>query len=31
MLGDDGVKAYARSAGFKIDWEDPGFTLSKIA
>jgi len=31
MLGNDGVKAYARSAGFKIDWEDPGFTLSKIA
>jgi zeaxanthin glucosyltransferase len=31
MLGNDGVKAYARNAGFKIDWEDPGFTLSKIA
>jgi zeaxanthin glucosyltransferase len=31
MLGNDGVKAYARSAGFEIDWEDPGFTLSKIA
>jgi zeaxanthin glucosyltransferase len=31
MLGNDGVKAYARSAGLKIDWEDPGFTLSKIA
>src|SRR6202049_764181 len=31
MLANDGVKAYARGAGFKIDWEDPGFTLSKIA
>jgi zeaxanthin glucosyltransferase len=31
MLGNDRVKAYARNAGFKIDWEDPGFTLSKIA
>ena len=31
MLGNDGVKAYARSAGLEIDWEDPGFTLSKIA
>ncbi len=31
MLGNDGVKAYARSAGFEIDWEDPGFTLSKMA
>jgi zeaxanthin glucosyltransferase len=31
MLGNDGVKAYARNAGFKIDWEDPGFTLSKTA
>src|SRR5260221_6918850 len=31
MLGNDGVKAYAKNAGFKIDWEDPGFTLSKIA
>jgi zeaxanthin glucosyltransferase len=31
MLHNDGVKAYARNAGFKIDWEDPGFTLSKIA
>jgi len=27
----NGVKGYARNAGFKIDWEDPGFTLSKIA
>jgi len=24
-------RAYAKNAGFKIDWEDPGFTLSKIA
>jgi MGT family glycosyltransferase len=31
MLGNEGVKAYARSAGLEIDWEDPGFTLSKIA
>src|SRR6202790_2974936 len=31
MLDNDGVKAYARSAGLEIDWEDPGFTLSKIA
>jgi zeaxanthin glucosyltransferase len=31
MLRNEGVQAYARSAGFKIDWEDPGFTLSKIA
>jgi MGT family glycosyltransferase len=31
MIQNDGVKAYARNAGFKIDWEDPGFTFSKIA
>src|ERR1700761_3749317 len=31
MLSNDGVKAYARRAGLEIDWEDPGFTLSKIA
>src|SRR6266403_3550962 len=31
MLHNDGVKAYARDAGFKIDWENPGFTYSKIA
>ena len=31
MIQNDGVKAYARSAGFKINWQDPGFTLSKIA
>jgi zeaxanthin glucosyltransferase len=31
IIGNNGVKAYARSAAFKIDWEDPGFTLSKIA
>jgi len=31
MIQNDGVKAYARNAGFKINWEDPGFTLSKIA
>jgi zeaxanthin glucosyltransferase len=31
MLDNDGVRAYARNAGLKIDWEDPGFTLSKIA
>jgi zeaxanthin glucosyltransferase len=31
MIQNDGVKAYARNAGFKINWEDPGFTFSKIA
>jgi zeaxanthin glucosyltransferase len=31
MLGNEGVRAYARNAGLEIDWEDPGFTLSKIA
>jgi zeaxanthin glucosyltransferase len=31
MIQNDGVKAYARNAGFKINWQDPGFTLSKIA
>jgi len=31
MLSNDGVKAYARDAGFKVDWENPGFTYSKIA
>ena len=31
MIQNEGVKAYARNAGFKINWEDPGFTLSKIA
>ena len=31
MLRNQGIKAYARSAGLEIDWEDPGFTLSKIA
>src|SRR5258708_27065777 len=31
MLSNDRVKAYARDAGFEIDWEDPGFTYSKIA
>jgi zeaxanthin glucosyltransferase len=31
MIQNDGLKAYARNAGLKINWEDPGFTLSKIA
>ena len=31
MIENDGVKAYARNAGLKINWEDPGCTLSKIA
>jgi zeaxanthin glucosyltransferase len=31
MIQNDGVKAYAKNAGLKINWEDPGFTLSKIA
>ncbi len=31
MLSNNGVKAYARDAGFKVDWENPGFTYSKIA
>jgi zeaxanthin glucosyltransferase len=26
-----GVRAFAKSAGMKIDWEDPGFTLSPLA
>ena len=26
-----GIKAYAKSAGLKIDWEDPGSTLSPLA
>jgi zeaxanthin glucosyltransferase len=26
-----GIKAYAESAGLKIDWEDPGFTGSRLA
>src|SRR5258708_1224197 len=31
MLSNDGVKAYVKKAGFKIDWENPGFGYSKIA
>jgi zeaxanthin glucosyltransferase len=31
MLDNQGVKTYAKNAGLEIDWEDPGFTLSKIA
>lgn len=31
MIENDGVKAYARNAGLKINWEDPGCTVSKIA
>jgi zeaxanthin glucosyltransferase len=31
MLDNQGVRAYARNAGLEIDWENPGFTLSKIA
>jgi zeaxanthin glucosyltransferase len=31
MLDNKGVRAYSRNAGLEIDWEDPGFTLSKIA
>jgi zeaxanthin glucosyltransferase len=31
MIQNDGVKNYARNAGFKINWQDPGFTFSKIA
>jgi len=31
MISNDGVKAYAKNAGLKIDWEDPGFAYSKIA
>jgi zeaxanthin glucosyltransferase len=31
MLGNDNIKSYAKNAGFKIDWKDPGFTYSKIA
>ena len=27
----EGVKAHAESAGLKIDWEDPGSTLSSLA
>jgi len=27
----EGVKAHAESAGLKIDWEDPGSTLSPLA
>jgi zeaxanthin glucosyltransferase len=26
-----GIRAYAKSAGLKIDWEDPGSTLSPLA
>jgi len=26
-----GVRAYAKSAGLEIDWDDPGFTLSPLA
>jgi len=26
-----GIKAYAKTAGMKIDWEDPGYTLSSLA
>jgi zeaxanthin glucosyltransferase len=29
--GNAGVRAYAKSVGLKIDWEDPGFTLSPLA
>jgi zeaxanthin glucosyltransferase len=27
----EGVKAYAKSVGLKIDWEDPGSTISPLA
>jgi zeaxanthin glucosyltransferase len=26
-----GIRAYAESAGLRIDWEDPGSTLSPLA
>ena len=26
-----GIRAYAQKAGLKIDWEDPGYTLSSLA
>ena len=29
--GNAGVRAHAKSAGLKIDWEDPGSTLSPLA
>jgi zeaxanthin glucosyltransferase len=29
--GNAGIKAHAESAGLKIDWEDPGSTLSPLA
>jgi zeaxanthin glucosyltransferase len=31
MLKNEGVRAYARNAGLKIDWEDPGYTISNIS
>ena len=33
MLGrhNAGIRAYAEKAGLKIDWEDPGYTLSSLA
>jgi len=33
LLGtaNEGIKAYAESAGLKIDWEDPGSTVSRLA
>jgi zeaxanthin glucosyltransferase len=31
LIQNDGVRAYARNAGLKINWGDPGFTFSKIA
>jgi zeaxanthin glucosyltransferase len=31
MLANQQIKAYARSAGLDINWENPGCTLSKIA
>ena len=27
----EGIKAHAKSVGLKIDWEDPGFTVSRLA
>jgi zeaxanthin glucosyltransferase len=33
MLGrhNAGIRAYAEKAGLKVDWKDPGYTLSSLA
>jgi len=31
MLSNEGIKAYARKAGLKVDWDNPASTMSELA